>query len=85
MSDQLTKTKHPPKHQKHTPMARFIPKSELAESYGRSWKSINKIIHEILPDLKGCRKRLLSPKQVQMIYEEYGKPKEDNFFKRSDK
>lgn len=65
-------------------MAKFIPKSELAESYGRSWKSIKKIIHEILPDLKDCRKRFLSPKQVKIIYREYGHPKADNYFKRSD-
>lgn len=51
-------------------------KTQLANQYGRTWRSIRPIIHEILPELKGTRRRILLPVEIKEIYKTYGYPEE---------
>lgn len=54
-----------------------ITKSELAAKYGTTWKSFKRQVWEVLPRLKGNRRRFLLPIEIQIIYSEFGNPDKD--------
>lgn len=54
-----------------------ITKSQLAAKYGTTWKTFKRRVWEILPSLKGNRRRILLPIEIQKIYREFGNPEQN--------
>jgi len=55
---------------------RKITKSIIAQMYGRTWRSFRDDVYVLIPELRGCRRRILYPKEIAMIYDTFGKPSE---------
>lgn len=72
------KEKNHQNHQDHQPENEVretrISKSDIAKMYGRSWRSFRRDVWILLPSLKGCRRRILTPFEIEKILSEFGKP-----------
>lgn len=51
-----------------------ITKSIIARMYGRTWRSFRDDVYTLIPELRGCRRRILRPKEIALIYNTFGPP-----------